>query len=515
MWLFVGLTLLILFGLLYTFAKVNQKEVLDHWEQYNKNPIFVFFFAPFYKPDNDGRSQLEFAADNFYNVLMSFCNETMQILMQPLMAIINMMTSAINQTVDGLFNVRGLLKVMWTRFNSMTDAFMKRFEATLNALRATYTKLYNAMGKTYAISVAGLMSGLSALQTTLSLFDLMVNVCLTILVILAAIFIWLPFLLIPVIIIIIMCVNAINDSGQGDKVTGIAGVFCFAEGTQVDTKDGPFGTQGGPQSIETIQLNQILADNGVVNGILNFEHPISDMYSLYGVHVSGSHIVYENNKPLFVKDHPDATKLPDQQRKVVCLITSTRRIPIVTPQGPVEFADWEEIDNELEELKEWNQQVFKLLNPGQTYVEPSMTSMFSESGVSATTRIKTLNGTTIKASDIRPGSTILSADGTPTKVRGVVKLTGKEVVNCSYLSDGASISAGTWVKQHNTWIQHCHLTPMRPSTPFWYQFFTESGTFVIQDGAKSISVRDFTDVGSDELHKTYDWVLKVLLGQKI
>jgi hypothetical protein len=503
MWLFVGLTLLILFGLLYTFAKVNQKEVLDHWEQYNKNPIFVFFFAPFYKPADDGRSQFQFAADNFYNVLMSFCDETMKVLMQPLMAIINMMTDAINQTVDGLFNVRGLLKVMWSRFNSMSEVFTKRFEATLNAMRATYTKLFNALGKTYAISIAGLMSGMAALQTTLSLFDLMVNVCLTILVILAAIFIWLPFLLIPVIIIIIMCVNAINESGQGDKVTGIAGVFCFAEDTQVDTKD-------GPQSIETIQLNQVLADNGVVSGILNFEHPINDMYSLYGVHVSGSHIVYENKKPLFVKDHPEAQKLPDQNRKVVCLITSTRRIPIVTPNGPINFADWEEIDNELEDLKEWNKQVFALLNPGQTYIEPTMTSLFSEAGVSGNTRIKTLNGETLKASEVRPGSTFLSADGTSTKVRGVVTLTGKEVVNSTYLSDGASISAGTWVKEYNTWIQRCHLTPKRPKESLWYQFFTESGTFVIQDGQKQIPVRDFTDVGSSEIHKTYDWVLKVL-----
>jgi hypothetical protein len=314
--------------------------------------------------------------------------------------------------------------------------------------------------------------------------------------------------LIPVIIIIIICVNAINESGQGDKITGIAGVFCFAENTQVNTKD-------GPQAIETIQLNQVLSDNGVVTGILNFEHPINDMYSLYGVHVSGSHIVYENKKPMFVKDHPEAQKLPDQNRKVVCLITSTRRIPIITPNGPIDFADWEEIDNELEELKEWNQQVFALLNPGQTYIEPSMTSLFSESGVSGNTHIKTLNVETLKASELRPGSTILSADGTPTKVRGVVKLTGKEVVNCSYLSNDASISAGTWVKEYNTWIQRCHLTPKRPKESLWYQFFTESGTFIIQDGQKQILVRDFTDVGSSEIHKTYDWVLKVLVGQKI
>ena len=48
------------------------------------------------------------------------------------------------------------------------------------------------------------------------------------------------------------------------------------------------------------------------------------------------------------------------------------------------------------------------------------------------------------------------------------------------------------------------------TTEDWYQFFTEAGTLLVQDGAAVLKVRDFTDVGSTEIHKTYDWVLKTL-----
>jgi len=33
---------------------------------------------------------------------------------------------------------------------------------------------------------------------------------------------------------------------------------------------------------------------------------------------------------------------------------------------------------------------------------------------------------------------------------------------------------------------------------------------MVIEGGHFIEVRDFTDVGSSEIHKTYDWVLKTL-----
>jgi hypothetical protein len=511
MWGFVVLTTVFLLIIVYSMAMINKDHVLNHWADYNKNPFFVFFLAPLYKPDDDDRSRLQFGIDNFFNVLMTFCTETFQVLMQPIMAIFTTMTEAVDQSANGLFNMRDFLKIIWARFNSMTQGFMNRFQATLTALKVTYTQLYNAIGKTYAISIAGLMSGLAALQTTLSIFDLIVNIVITILIILAAIFIWLPFILIPVIIIIIIAVNAINASGQGDRMTGIAGVFCFAEGTLVQTKD-------GPQPIERITLGTTLDNtNNRVAGLLNFEQYTDDMYDLFGVQVSGSHIVYTPT-PVHVQHHPDAIKLAPNHRKVYCLITSTRRIPIHTEQGIINFADWEELDNSPDDLQHWNKHVFTHLNPSHPYKPPPTTTLMSESGVSDDTPIATPNGAVL-ASELRPGHIVLDANELPTVVRGVVRLANSESMESVVLPFQGYMSIGTWIKPNKNWIQiPTIIRSIGSYNGVWYQFFTESGTFLVSQVPTTddsnytpkddfIKVRDFSDVGSDNLPETYDWVL--------
>jgi len=499
---FAGLTCALLVGVLYLFAKSNQEEVLNNWDEYNKNILFVFFLAPFYKPDGDSRSRLQFALDNFNNLLSTIANQTMSTIMQPVMQIFRMLTDAIEQTVGGLFNVRGLLQAMWSQFNSMTEVFMNRFQGILTSLRATFMKLHAAIGKMFAVSVAGIMSGLAAFQTTLSVFDLVVNIVITILIIIAAIFIWLPFLFIAIIVIIILAVNMIERSGQGDKITGIAGVFCFEIGTQVETKT-------GTQPIESVKLGTELADGGIVQGTLAFEQDTDNMYDLYGVHVSGSHIVYTDTKPMLVEHHPDAKKLPQQHRKVYCFITSTRRIPVIGANGTLQFADWEELENTTETLKEWNKRVFTMLNPQQIYVEPSTQSLHSEAGFTGKAHVMTPLG----PSEIRgivPGCKVIDADGKQTTVRGVVRLAPNEVNNAVQLSETAYMSSGNWTKVADTWMQQHSLCGSKPTDEEWFQLFTESGTFTVIEGGQFIEVRDFTDVGHSDISKTYDWVLETL-----
>jgi len=498
---FLGLTGALLVGILYFFAKVNKQEVLDHWDEYNTNLLFVFFLAPFYKPDGDPRSRFQFAIDNFNNLLSTLADMTMKKIMEPVMQIFKMLTDAIDQTVNGLFNVRGLLKSMWSQFNSMTEVFMNRFQGTLTALRATFMKLHAAIGKTFAVAVAGIMSGLTAFQTALSVFDLVINIVITILIIIAAIFIWLPFIFIPVLAIIIIAVNAIPPEFS-DQMTGIAGVFCFEEGTQVETPN-------GMKSIESIQLGDTLADGGTVQGLLSFDQDTDDMYNLYGVHVSGSHIVYTSTKPTLVENHPDASKLPQQQRKVYCFITSTRRIPVNSAIGTLQFADWEELENNIDDLHTWNKKVFTLLNSQQIYVEPSHYCLTSEAGFTGQTHVMTVLGPT-EIRGIVPGCKLIDAEGKQTTVRGVVRLAADDVVNAVKLSETAYMSSGTWTKVGETWLQQHSLCGQKPATADWFQLFTESGTFMVIEGGQFIEVRDFTDVGSSEIHKTYDWVLETL-----
>jgi len=206
---------------------------------------------------------------------------------------------------------------------------------------------------------------------------------------------------------------------------------------------------------------------------------------------------------------------------VYCLITSTRRIPIRTSQGIVEFADWEELDNNPEDLRQWNQHVFRTLNPSRTYNQPTDKQLMSESGVSDDTPIATPNGAVL-ASTIRPGHVVLDANETPTVVRGVVRLANSESMDSIILPFQGYMSVGSWIKPHTTWIQIPDTIPsISTYTGVWYQFMTESGTFLISQVPSTddpnhnpkddyIPVRDFSDVGSTDLPQTYTWVLDQL-----
>jgi hypothetical protein len=262
-------------------------------------------------------------------------------------------------------------------------------------------------------------------------------------------------------------------------------------------------------------LGETLVDGGTVQGILVFEQDTDDMYDLYGVYVSGSHIIHTSTKPMFVKDHPDAVKLPQQRRKVYCFITSTRRIPVKSMIGTLEFADWEEIENNMDELKMWNKQVFGLLNPNQIYLEPSPYCLTSEAGFTGKTHVMTPLGPA-EIRGIVPGCKIIDADGKQTTVRGIVRLAPEEVVNAIQLSETSYMSSGNWTKVGDTWLQQHSLCGTKHAEEEslhrmeWYQLFTESGTFTVIEGGQFIEVRDFTDVGSSDISKTYDWVLETL-----
>ena len=72
------------------------------------------------------------------------------------------------------------------------------------------------------------------------------------------------------------------------------------------------------------------------------------------------------------------------------------------------------------------------------------------------------------------------------------------------------MSSGNWTRVGDTWLQQHSLSYKKSTIEEWYQLFTASGTFMVIEGGQMIEVRDFTDVGSSEIHKTYDWVLKTL-----
>jgi hypothetical protein len=502
MWPFIGLTIALFLGLSLTSALMKREEIKANWSKY-KDDLLYMFVAFLFKPDDDPRSPVQFATDNFKDVMSDKVSQMFAIFLQPVFTIFKLFTDALMQTLNGLFNIKSLLGNMWNKWNDVFGLFMRRFYGIMNQSRLTFIRLFSSFERVYGIAVSSIYKALSLIQTIQSFMDLMIIVAIAILVILLAILIFLFLFMWPLIPVILLAIGVIAAAGFGGAIGGMGDAFgCFVEGTPVQLADGT------SSPIEKVGVGAKLATGGHVLGIMAFEKGDHDLYDLYGVQVSGSHIVYnEDGTPCNVCDHPDAEPLFHEAR-VYCLVTTDQRIPIVTAKkGVVLFADWEEISQEnTEALHAWHKHVFTTLNPNQSYVEPMPAALSSEAVVSGKTHVWTPLGLS-EIRSISPGTIVMDAEGKPTRVLGIVRMDSSAVKHMYKVGENAYISAGSWMSTEQNWTQPTVVeNNTLPPNEDWYNLFTESGTFKLSCAA----VRDFSDVGKDRIHETYKWVLQAL-----
>lgn len=492
---FIGVTFTLFLGLAFFSAYMKREEIMANWSKYKSDPMYMFT-SPMFKPDDDPRSRTKFAMDNFFDVIQGMVTNVFSVFLQPVFKIFQLFTDAVVQSLSGLFNIRMLLGNMWKKWNEASDVFVRRFNSVFHQLRVTFIKLYSAMEKSFASSISSIYMGLSTINTVLSFIDLMFKVILIILAILVIMMIFLFFILWPIMPLIIAAVSVLVVAGVG-AASGMSGTFCFAGDT-------PIMTPSGNVPISEVRINQELHGGATVKGIMAFDTNVDDLYELWGIKVSGTHIVYdEDGMPIHVQNHPDATKLPSATMKLYCLITSDQKIPVDSNIGPVVFADWEELSDD-ESLRRWHKEVFETLNPGATYIVPMKAAIDSESVVSPRTHIATSLGPA-EIRGIKPGDLVLDADGKQTRVIGVVCIA--DVKAAVKLGENAYASAGAWIKTTGGWNQP--IDTVGHEEDRWYSLFTESGTFRLYEDSLP-AMRDFTDVGPTKIGDTYEWVLDAL-----
>lgn len=494
MWALVGLTTGLCMGLVFFSAYMKRDEIIANWSRYKQDPFYMFA-APMFKPSDDPRSRLQFAVDNFYDNVLVLLHKVFAVFLEPVFKVFKLFTDSLVQSLEGLFNIKAILGNSWNKFNQMTDIFMRRFQNVFHQFRVTFIKLHASIEKSFGVAVASIYSGLSTIYTMLSFMDLMVRIVLIALGIMMIMMIFLPFLLLPFIGLILSVIVVISNSPFSESIGGMAEVFCFAKGTRVEMST-------GSKPIEEVKLGDRLRVGGTVKGCMRFLTSFCDMYTLHGVYVSGTHIVFQNDQPIHVRDHPDA-KACHGSYEVYCLITSERKISVQSEIGVLVFADWEELSSQ-EDLLRWHKQVFESLNSCD-YVPPVPDHLTSEAVFSGKVLVSTVYGN-IPISDVHPGDLIYDGDGKLSRVAGCVQVDGSEVSKACFLGDGY-ISAGVWLldSQHVWTNPTTQLRNNRESV--WYSLFTDSGTFRIRMKDTDVVVRDFTDLGPDSLPDTYDWVL--------
>jgi hypothetical protein len=503
MLLFGALTAVLLISLSIVAAYIRRDEVMANWSKYRDNPLYMFA-APMFKPDEDPRSRLGFAADNFRDVIVSLMMKVFAVFLQPVMKIIQMVTSSMEESLKGIMNMRGLFKNMFQKFSSVTNVFQRRYNNTFHALRVTWTKLRESLNKTFGVAVSSLYAGVSAFRAIDNAARLMTIVAIVILSILLGFVIFFFFILWPILPIIIIGIHFVAQTPYAGEVMGMESAFCFEAETYLPTTD-------GKKMIKDVKVGDVLVYNDeriTVKGTMILDGEYEPLYDLYGVQVSGAHIYYENGVATFVSEARDALPGASRPDSVYCLITSSHTIPVLSNNGVLLFADWEEIQAE-EDLATWNKTVFEMLNPDTAYEAPSKESLASEAAFSEQSSVFTPLGP-VQIRNLHPGTTVFDAKGLPTRVTGVVQLDISEITAAEKYDETTFVSAGTWIRSGTKWAQPKAVTPP-PANMKWYMLFTEAGSFrVVTSNFQDIVVRDFSDVGSHEIQKTYDWVLESL-----
>lgn len=493
---FIILTIGLLIGVGAIFSSTRRQEIMANWKKYRMNPIFLFS-AFLFKPDTDPRSRLEFTYDNFKEVIDSLVTGLFEVVLSPIFKVFRLVAQSIEQTLSGFLGMRAIFGNMWRSFMDIIAVFMNRFALVLHQLRLVMFKLLTAFQRISGIATSSVFAGLSTVYSMLNFIDLIIKIAIIILVVLVVLIIFLFFVLAPFVPTVLVVIGIIASTAFGGAVGGMANsLTCFATNTPIRKKDGE------TVPIQNLRLGDILQDGGKVTGVMKFLAPRSDMYSVHGVTVAGSHILYTDEGPVLVRNYSLASPTLYDDKYIYCLTTTTHRIYV----GNLIFSDWEEISESDEDQLTWNRFVFESLNgSGYSWTSPSLTVLHSESCTESTTRIQTPNGP-IPAQQICPGMKVLDQTGLETIVSGVIQIATDQVQAVS--PEGVSVGAWIWDLEKKCWKQNDDQKSRGPlSEKQFLSFLTESGSYLLECG---VSVRDFTDVGGQTLESSYDWILSRL-----
>lgn len=506
---FLVLTIGFAIGLAVMIGLSRREEIMANWPQYRADPAFLFT-AFLFKPNGDPRSRFQFTVDNFTEVVTSFLTNTFKIFLAPVFQIFTLFSSSLQSSLKGFLGMRAIFGNMWRGFMDMISIFMNRFTLTFHRLRVVFYKLLSAFKRIAGVATSSIFMGLSALYSMLNLIDIMILIAIVILLVLVVLVIFFWFILGPFIPLILIVIGIISTTAFAGGVGGMSDTFCFGEDTQVKLQTGE------TVPLKEIKLGDILFDGGVVTACMEFA-PASytDLYSVHGITVAGSHILYTEETAgktaEFVRTSAFAVPTQYTGCRVYCLNTTTHKIPVVAKNSTVHwFADWEEIDSDSATLEEWNKIVFETLNQDKDIDSKCacmQEQLYSEAAIKADTKVMQ-SGSVCCVADLRPGMEVLDSDGRPTKVTGVIRIAASEIK--AVAKDHPELSCGAWMRHSaaDIWTQGLpDLTNTNLCSSEWMTLTTESGTFLLDTG---VAVRDFTDVGPDSIHTTYDWVLKTL-----
>ena len=484
-------TTLFLIGIFaYAYATVQLEKIRANWNEMRCDPL-VMIVAYMVPTKADGQDPSEFAASNFSFCMEKMIDSALAIFLQPMLKVFTSQIDATKPINDSMNYLKQAASTLMTPLTSAFSISWGKFSLVTYQVARIFYNLYSAMDRIFGISIASLFAGLSMYKAIQNSIGFVIQVIIAILTILCILVVFLYFIMWPVIPIILTMIGILSTSVYAVNVSGMGGSFCVGPDTLVKMRS-------GWKKVSEINPGDELAEGrGHVEGVLKTVGSIGTCVTIGGVIISKTHLVYYNNSWIPAGDHPLAkalplpSALPSVEPFLYCLNTSQRVWTVSSSAEELLLRDWEELPDGFD--AEWEAMISKILNADANPGNPGNAGrgLFDSNTF-------VLNDRNIPIADVRIGDFVRDAQGF-TRVLGVYR-------------DEAADHTAAWYYNptKKVWTHFCENKGKGKGKG--YQLITESGTFLVAFDSGPILVRDFTEVGAENIHKTYAFTALKLDG---
>lgn len=511
--------MLIAFGLIFalglTISGLERSSVIRNWDK-RRCELPVTMASMFFKPSWDSRTKGQFAKDNFDFCMGQYVKNFMSLLMAPINAIFGKHANLAGSAIEMVNTIRSIASTLLNTLAAYVDTFYRKFNASVYEMSRVIQYLRMAMRRANALVVSMLYTGLTMFRGLLNTIQFVIKVILIICGIMLGIIIILIFVLFPFIPMILSVLGAIIAtvliltmviSGEvGSKASSDRSGFCFSENTQVLVKE---NNKEIKKYVKDIKIGDELANNcGKITAIIQMNGLNVDLYNINGIIVSGSHLVLGIDSIWkSVSSDERAKKVLDKSDILYCFNTTTHNIPVFSPElnKIIMFRDWEEIeDNDDIGQYTWIYTILKTLNNDSSYSKWKDGLKVSNDIplMGKKVKVKTKNGF-VGISKLLLNDKVLNREGNEQEILGVVygEIEGAENGDDIWNTELYELSEGVWVRGQST-------VKRSKNNASGMTLITKTGEIIIWDEIEKREkiVRDFTEIGYKEIHKTYPLV---------
>lgn len=476
----LAVTLGFLSVFVYNFATLQLEDIKANWNTRRCEPL-VMTMA--HLAAKEGQDPQAFSIENFQFCVGKLIDSSLMMVIGPMLKVFTQQVDATKPIQESINSLRGSAGSLLTPVNALFGKLWEKFGFVLYQILRIFVKIMSAFDRVFGIATASVFAGMSMVKAIENSMNFVINVCIIILTILVVLVMFLFFIMWPVIPVILTLIGVLSATVHAGRVGGMSGSFCVAGNTLVRTEK-------GWREVREIQPGDKLADGSFVEGVL--ETVGAPVVSYRGVIISASHLIWhvEHNAWIPAGELSGSKKVEELPEKLYCLNVDSHIWEVRGSGGVVlKLRDWEELPEGFDSV--WETLIAKLLGTSTDVSSPGRGLVGSQ------TKVYVEGRGLISMSKVKLGDLVKDRGDRFTRVLAFYR-------DCSELLPSTGPNAAAWVLQNGSWQ---HRTTGKYNSNDGCHLITESGTFLIEGG---ICMRDFTEIGIDRIHETYDFVANLL-----